>query len=78
MTSRETTEARALARGAEHKWREHHRGCPRCHRAVRSHRWDDLCRFGTGYRAAHLEAAAGLVRNRQLDKLPSPDQEALF
>ena len=76
--SRETTEARAAARAAEANWRSHHHGCPRCTRAVRACRWDDLCKSGEQYRGVFLDAQAELKWNREQDKLPAPDQEALF
>ena len=76
--SREMTEARFAARGAERAWREHHYACPRCARAVRGRQWDDLCRFGIQLHGQHKDAQAELKWNREQDKLPSPDQEALW
>jgi hypothetical protein len=78
VTSRETTEARAAARAAEANWKAHHGSCPRCTRAVRSRQWDDLCRWGSDIYQEHRNAKTELARNRRLDKLPAPDQEALF
>jgi hypothetical protein len=76
--SRETAEARFVARSAERDWREHHHGCPRCARAVRARQWDDLCPHGAEFRVLHQQAARELAENRRLDKLPSPDQGVLF
>jgi hypothetical protein len=78
MSSMETTLARAAATAAEADWKGRRGQCPRCTRAARGRQWDDLCRFGTEYRAAHLAAAAGVRRNRELDKQPAPDQGTLF
>jgi hypothetical protein len=74
----ETTLAGAAARHAEHQWKLHLSGCPRCTRAVRSRHWDDLCRSGGSVRAEQLELQRELRRQRELDRQPSPDQEMLF
>jgi hypothetical protein len=76
--SLETTLARAEVRRQEQQWRLHLHGCSRCCRAVRGRQWPDLCRFGVPIRDARMTAERELKRNRELDKLPSPDQEALF
>ena len=76
--SRETTEARFAANAADQAWREHKRDCPRCMAAVRGRQWDQLCAGGGELRTEQTRTARELAENRKLDKLPSPDQEALF
>ena len=72
--SRETTEARSVARQAEMNWKLHKRDCPR----RMSAQWKRMCSRGCYLRRVHLAAAAGLAKSRRLDKLPSPDQAPLF
>jgi hypothetical protein len=74
----ETTLARFAATEAERDWKYHKAHCPQCSDAARSRCWTVLCPDGQDIRAAHVEAAADLKANRELDKLPSPDQEPLF
>lgn len=76
--SRETAEARSIAHYANAGWREHIRACPACAIAARRRRWAELCPDGRQLRADSVAADRSLAENRALDKLPSPDQEALF
>jgi len=70
--------ARAEARHQQTQWKLHLQGCPRCCRAMRGRQWDDLCRLGQPIHDAKIAADRELKRNRELDKQPAPDQEALF
>ena len=45
---------------------------------MRGRQWDDLCRLGPPIHDAKIAADRELKRNRELDKQPAPDQEALF
>lgn len=76
--SRETTLARSEAEQAAHNWLGHRKHCPRCDTAANRRRWDKLCRQGTALHVIKRNADAELRRNRELDKLPAPDQGVLF
>ena len=76
--SLQTTLARAEARHQQTQWKLHLQGCPRCYRAMRGRAWADLCKFGTPIRNDKIAAERELAHRRELDKLPSPDQETLF
>ena len=78
MRSIETTLARGAARAAEQDWKAHQAHCPPCYRAVQSRKPGEVCDQGHQVRRASQEANRELRRNRELDKLPAPDQEALF
>ena len=65
--SRETTEARLLLRDAAGKARGHVQHCNTFN-----------CQDCATLRAAERTARRALEESRRLDKLPSPDQEALF
>jgi len=76
--SRETTEARSIARAAHADWKSHIRSCPACTAAARSRHWAELCGPGGELHKDHRAAAESLAKNRALDKLPSPDQESML
>lgn len=76
--SRETALARHDAEQAAHNWLGHRKHCPACDAAAARRRWDQLCRQGTGLHVAKRNADAELKRNRELDRQPGPDQEAMF
>jgi len=76
--SLETTLARAEANAREQAWKAHKRECPQCSIAAGRRQWAALCPAGACARDAHQEAQGELAESRRLDKLPSPDQEALF
>jgi hypothetical protein len=76
--SMETTLARIEARKAEEDWQDHRLGCAPCVNAVRRRQLGWMCRAGSAIYRARNAAAKELVRQRELDKQPSPGQEALF
>ena len=72
------TLARAAARDAESKWKDHVRFCPPCSRASRARQWSDMCAAGTQARRELRDCRADVERERELAKLPAPGQEALW
>ena len=69
--SRETTEARGIARQAAAEWRQHARHCGPCHRRQR-------CHDGQALWDAVKDTEAELERQRQLDQAPAPGQQTLL
>ena len=63
--SRETTEARSIARHAAHEWRQHMRYCGPC---SRQHR----CPDGAVLYKTMNDAEADLDEQRRLDRQPAP------
>ena len=78
MSSIETTLARNEAAAAADAWKQHKAHCAQCGGADRSRQRALLCMDGSDLKADHFRANAELKRNRELDKLPSPDQAPLF
>lgn len=76
--SRETTEARGLARYWDDQWRPHKTHCSTCALAAQKRHWPGLCDRGAAIRTDMRDAGRDLARNRELDKQPAPDQEVLF
>ena len=76
--SLETTLARAEANAREQAWKAHKRECPRCSAAAGARKWDELCPAGLACHDCLVIARRELAENRKLDKMPSPDQEALL
>ena len=77
--SRETAEARFAADAADRKWKTHQGICGACaHAASRAFPRTEPCREGSGLRTMARNAAAALKRSRELDKQPTPGQEAMF
>jgi hypothetical protein len=76
--SYETSIARAVARAAEHEWKQHLAHCPMCTAAARGRRWDHLCDAGQRLHGEHRRAQAQLAEERRLDKLPIPGQGTLL
>jgi len=76
--SRETTEARAVARASAADWKRHKATCPACAMATDKRKRGDLCPVGAKLLGQQAADAAELAENRRLDKMPSPDQEPLF
>ena len=76
--SMEMTLARAEATAREQDWTLHKRHCPRCAHRARVREWQWLCPDGMKIRTAHVTAQARLAAERKLDRMPSPDQGALF
>lgn len=78
MGSRQTREAREMAREAAASELEHRRNCVTCIRAVRQRRDAERCPGGGRLITAKREADAVLAEERRLDKQPIPGQEQLF
>jgi hypothetical protein len=78
MSSLQTTEARIEAQACESEWRGHRLNCHTCQRAARQRHWTELCAEGDRLLRAKRESTRKLERERELDRLPAPDQEPLF
>lgn len=78
LASRPTREAREDARRAKDAEREHRRDCIACIRATIHRRPSGRCPEGARLYAAARDAAARLRKERELDKVPHPDQMVIF
>jgi len=76
--SYETTMARAIARDANEAWQRHRKWCRTCQPAARRRRYAELCPEGAGMRDIRDDLRKKAESEAALDKLPPPDQEALF
>ena len=76
--TRETREARGLANEADADDRQHRSECFTCQRATRQRDPAGRCADGVRLADAKREAAARLRKERELDKMPNPDQAPLF
>jgi hypothetical protein len=70
--SRETAEANNAAQLAAERWRAHKKECVFCAMMSRQRKYGNLCDAGLEINADHVNAAAELRRNHELDKLPPP------
>lgn len=75
--NRTLREARQAA-SAEDAFRDHHRECVKCMRAVRTRALEDMCTPGWRLYAARRDARALLGDEREAAKAPVPGQSALF
>jgi hypothetical protein len=70
--------ARAAAESADRRWRQHRPECPKCSSAQRARAPGMMCGAGRKLYDDMKACQADLVRERELDKLPLPGQQALF
>lgn len=75
--SRQTTEARAVAREAGRAWRVHQASCPTCQHAARIRRPGDRCEAGRDLWRAWRAADTERARNVEADRQPGPGQSPL-
>jgi hypothetical protein len=78
MSSLQTRLAQAAARAAERAWEQHRRHCWACAIAVTRKRSADLCPEGAKARELAADLRAEARREARLDRLPDPNQGALF
>jgi hypothetical protein len=70
--------ARIARQAAERKFRDHLIDCADCSQAFKRRRDAKYCSFGARLLADWKACQADYDEQARLDKLPNPDQEALF
>lgn len=78
LGTRETREAREVARRVSDAEREHRKRCLACIQATSRRQPGKRCPEGGRLFRAKRDADAQLKTELALDKLPNPNQEALF